>query len=125
MRWSDGHGGRERDDEPGAVRAGGLAPQARAHRFAESLGGVQPDPRAARGVGVASGVGLEDPLAPLVGDARAFVGDAELDDALVERPVDPDRRVGRRVLDRVLDEVLDDLAQPRRIGQGVEPDARA
>ena len=50
--------------------------------------------------------------------------DAELDDALVERPVDPDGRLGRRVLDRVLDEVLEDLAQPRRVGQGVEPDAR-
>ena len=34
------------------------------------------------------------------------------------------RGVGRRVLDGVLDEVLDDLAEPRRIGQGVEPDAR-
>ena len=32
-----------------------------------------------------------------------------------------DGRAGRGVLDRVLDEVLDDLAQPRRVGQGVQP----
>ena len=105
------------------VRPRRLAPQARAHGFAESLGGVQADARAAGGVRVAPRVRFEDPLAPLVGDARALVGDAELDDALVERPVDPDRGLGRRVLDGVLDEVLEDLAQPGRVGQGVEPDA--
>ena len=98
-----------------------LAPQPGAHGFAEPLRGVQPDPGAARGVGVAPGVRLEDPLAPLLGDARTLVGDAELDDALDEGPVDRDRRVGRGVLDRVLDEVLEDLAESRRVGQGVEP----
>ena len=35
-----------------------------------------------------------------------------------------DRRVRRRVLHGVLHEVLQDLAEPRRIGQAVEPNAR-
>ena len=46
-----------------------------------------------------------------------LVDDAELDDPLDERPVDPDAGLRRGVLDRVLDEVLEDLAEPRRIGQ--------
>ena len=52
------------------------------------LAAYRPMPGAARGVGVAAGVRLEDPLAPLLRDARALVADAELDDALDERPVD-------------------------------------
>ena len=106
------------------VRAGGLAPQPRPHRFAEPLGGVQADARAARGVRVASGVRLEDPLAPFLGDARALVGDARAGRPPRRAPSRSDRRVGRRVLDRVLDEVLDDLAKARRVGQRVEPDGR-
>ena len=114
VRWRPRPAGRRRS---GRRAVGRLAPQAGAHRFAEALGGVQADARAAGGVRVAAGVRLEDPLAPLVGDARPLVGDAELDDALDERPVDRDRRLGRRVLDGVLDEVLEDLAEARRVGQ--------
>ena len=121
---SDGDCGRHGDDESRAVRFGGLAPEVGAHRFPEPLGGVEADPGSAGGVGVAAGVRLEDPLAPFVRDARSLVRDAEPDDALIERPVDPDGGVRRRVLDRVLDEVLDDLAEPRRVGEGLEPDAR-
>jgi hypothetical protein len=66
---SDGHGGRERHDESGAMGSGGLAPQVRPHRFTESFRGVQADPGPARGVRVASRIGLEDPLSPPVGAA--------------------------------------------------------
>ena len=42
---SDRHGGGQGDDEAGAVGASGLAPQAGAHGFTESLGGIQADAR--------------------------------------------------------------------------------
>src|SRR6185437_2344431 len=73
---------------------------------------------------VPPGIRLEDPIAPLVGDARALVRHAYLDGALMEAPVDPDRRVRRRVLHRVLDEVLQDLMEAGRIGERLQPDAR-
>ena len=66
---SDRHGGRQRHDESSAVGSSGFAPEASAHGLAEPLGGVEPDPRSAGGMRVTTGVGLEDPLPPLVGDA--------------------------------------------------------
>ena len=53
------------------------------------------------------------------GHARALVGDADPDEALDEGVVDRDRRVRRRVLHGVLDQVLEDLAETRRVGEGV------
>ena len=87
------------------------------------LAAYSPIPEPARGVRLAPGVRLEDPLAPLLRDARSLVGDADPDEALDEGVVDRDRRLGRRVLHRVLDQVLEDLAEPRRVGQGVVAEA--
>ena len=105
--------------------SGRLAPQAGAHRFAEALGGVQPDAGPAGGVRVAPGVGLEDPLAPL---RRGCPGPRRVTPSRTTPSTSAQSIVivvsGGRVLDRVLDEVLEDLAEARRVGQGVEPDAR-
>ena len=73
-------------------------------------------------MGLASGIGFEDPLAPLGRDARSLVGDADPDGAFDQPGGDRDRRAGRCVLYGVLDEVLDDLAEPRWIGQGEPAD---
>ena len=68
------------------ARLGRLAPQPRAHRLGQALGRVQADPGTARRVRVAPGVRLEDPLPPLVRDARPLVADDHPGDALDEAP---------------------------------------
>src|SRR5687767_466343 len=95
---SAGDGGRQGHDEP---RAAGwrrrLAPDSATHGFREPLGRVEPDARSAGSVGVAPGIGLEDPFPPLVRNARPLVADAQPGDALLDPPIDRDRGVRRRV----------------------------
>src|SRR3954447_17367398 len=57
----------QRHDESSAVGSRRFAPEASAHGLAEPLGGVEPDPGSAGGVGVTARVRFEDPLPPLGG----------------------------------------------------------
>src|SRR5688572_14819341 len=111
---SDGRRGRQGDHESGAVPVRRLAPQSRPDRFGQPACGVQPDAGSPRRVRLAAGVGLEDPLAPLLGNVRPLVLDPYPDPTLRHPPVEADRRLGRRVLHRVLDQVLQDLAEAAR-----------
>src|SRR5690349_21651515 len=100
--------GRQGDHESSAVAVRRLAPQPGPHGFREPPGRVQPDAGAAGRPRLAARVRLEDPLPPLLGDARPLVRDGDPDRAVRHPPLQRDRRLRRRVLDRVLDEVLED-----------------
>ena len=90
----DRHGRGQRDDEPGAPRRRGLAPQsARPSTRPAASRRTGRCPSRARSRLVAR-VGLEDPVTPLRRDARPLVGDPDPHDPLVESPVDLDRVSG-------------------------------
>src|SRR5689334_20403403 len=90
---SDRRRGRQRDHESRALPVRRLAPQPRAHRLREPPRGIQPDARATRRPRVPPCVRLEDPLAPLLRDAGALVGDPDTDRPVLHLPVQGDPRV--------------------------------
>src|SRR5215210_6408611 len=101
---SDCGRGRQGDHESRAVAVRGLAPETRADGFGKTPGRVQPDTGPTSRPRLASGVRLEDPLAPLLRNARTLVRDADPDAAVCHAPVERDRRLRRCVFDGVLDE---------------------
>src|ERR671936_47753 len=79
---SDGGRGGQGDHESRAVPIRRLAPESGAHGLREPPRRIQPDAGAAGRARLAPGVGLEDSFAPLLGNARALVRDADPDPAL-------------------------------------------
>src|SRR5450759_3161380 len=65
---SDRGRGGQGQDEPRPAGGCRLAPESRAHRFGEAPGGIEPDAGPPRRLRLAAGVGLEDPLPPLLRD---------------------------------------------------------